>query len=511
MVFRELFPRSVNRQAVFLGAPEAEAEANPNSQMPLGEIYEDFHDLGRHLSSEKFIVIARKGSGKSAFGEFVVGESQVQPNLFAGFVRGSDCHLERLVQLGKNTDSHMAPETLFTWLVLTNILKLITQNQLLQGQKHYNLLMEFLRKNSGYIEINEYQLNELVSKQGWEVNIEQFRRFARGKFGRDLQIRSGRAPFYKLIPHLEDTIVDILSGADERDNRNNYVLFFDDLDVGFDAESETSRESLISLIRSCRRINNEVFGKRGLSAKAIIFLRDDIESHLTGMYADSAKVFASYGVKVSWFQDAYLGAEENDLYIKRFINRRISYAFRKAMLDCNDDDPWVSLVDYRENDKSTFKFVLNNTLFRPRDLLLFFKPLENGAFSLPLDRSQIQSLTNQYVEELSKEIKNEMSSFYSASQVEMIFNAVGQMSRERYSSFDRAIESIERHCSGLDPEKTLRYLFDRSIIGNVDSRGWFTFKCRQPVNSPNPTRLDPDQQVVVQYGISNYLQRHGYT
>lgn len=351
----------------------------------------------------------------------------------------------------------------------------MAQNQIAQGDAKFKLLSEFLRKNSGYIDINEYQLNELVARQGWQVNIEPLRRFLRSRLDRSLEIRSGRAPFFKLIPHLEKVLVEILTGRFEIENENSYVLFFDDLDVGFSSDSEASCESIISLLRACRKINNDVFGKHKVNAKIIVFLRDDIEAHLTGMYADTAKLFASYGVKVSWFQDSYLGVEnEDDLFMKQFINRRIRYAFDRASLPYKEIDPWGSLVAENAIEKSTFKYILNQTLFRPRDLLLFFQPLENGAFSFPLGRSEIQSLVQQYSEELSKEIKNELSSFYSAEQVEMIFNTIGSISRTRRVTYKEAKEAVAEHCGGVDPGTLLRHLFSRSIIGNVDKNGWFT-------------------------------------
>jgi hypothetical protein len=70
MVFGTLLGKR-QYQTLFLGSPEAEAEATAASRMPLAEIYEDFHQLLDGLSGEKFIVIGRKGSGKSAFGEYV--------------------------------------------------------------------------------------------------------------------------------------------------------------------------------------------------------------------------------------------------------------------------------------------------------------------------------------------------------------------------------------------------------------------------------------------------------
>ncbi|EHH1051820.1 hypothetical protein J7I00_004564 [Vibrio parahaemolyticus] len=65
MVFKGLSRK--NKAALFFGAPEAEAESLPTSRVSLFDVYEDHHDLFNELSNEKFIVIGRKGCGKSAF------------------------------------------------------------------------------------------------------------------------------------------------------------------------------------------------------------------------------------------------------------------------------------------------------------------------------------------------------------------------------------------------------------------------------------------------------------
>jgi len=64
MVFGSLL-KSKKKESIYLGSPEAEADANPNSRIPLSEVYEDFHQLLPQLMHEKFIVVGRKGSGKA--------------------------------------------------------------------------------------------------------------------------------------------------------------------------------------------------------------------------------------------------------------------------------------------------------------------------------------------------------------------------------------------------------------------------------------------------------------
>ena len=510
-MFNEIFSNKNRNDGILLGSPEAEAEANPNSKTPLLDVYGDFHDLGGKLATQNFIVIARKGCGKSAFGKYVVTKATNEPNLFASFVRGSDYQFEKLVQLGRHHNDNLATEALFTWLVLTNMLRLIVDNQLAHDNKKFKLLQDFLRRNSGYIDIDQYQIDQLVQQHGWTVNIEPLRKFLRVRSADSLEIRSGRAPFYALIPHLEKVIVGILSDKVEIDNNNSYLLFFDDLDIGFKSDNEQSCDSIMSLIRVCRKLNNELFANNNINAKVIVFLRDDIEAYLTNRYADTARVFSSYGVKVSWFQDLYTGNDQEDqLFMKQFINKRIKFAFERAQKTYNKQDPWASLVKENIAERSSFKYVLNNTLFRPRDLLLFFKPLESGAFRLPLGKDQIRSLSELYSEELAREVKNELSSFYDEHQINMIFSAIGSIDASSDVTYTEAENIVHDNCTNVDPGNLLRHLFDRSIIGNIADNGWVTFKCRQPINPTNLASLDESQKIIVQTGVATYVRRHSY-
>lgn len=510
MVFRSLLKSQRSKRSIYLGAPEAEAESLPTSRVPLSEVYEDYHDLLSQLMHEKFIVIGRKGSGKSAFAEYVYAESQKKANLFVQFIRNSNFTLENVVQLGATTEYPFENESLIKWVIYTNILKLFAFNEAVSANNDYRLLRQFLEKNSGYISIKEYEIKELVSKHGFQVNIEQFKRFFTGAFNRQVEIKSSRAPFFRLLPHLEEVVLRVLRSQEEKDNENAYVIFFDDLDVGFSSQRQDSCDSLISLIRVCRHINNDIFGKNGISAKVILLLRDDIETYLSSRYADTAKIFTSYSSQIIWYQEEYAsGQNEGNLNIKRFINKRISYAFKKASLPIDKLDPWSSMVGFSEQNRSSFKYVLNNTLFRPRDLLLLFKPLENGSYTFPLSKADINTLISNYSQELAKELKNELSSFYNTTQVETIFLALGDLANNS-SSYAEAVTLIQRNCSDIDPSGLLDYLFDRSVIGNVGANGWFTFKCREPVNTSDPTRLKKDQNIVIQYGIKAYVTGRGY-
>lgn len=509
MVFASLMGKKQHTK-VFLGSPEAEAEATSNSRMPLTEVYEDFHGLLDGLSGEKFIIIGRKGAGKSAFGEYVFARSLNEPNLHCDFIRKSDSNLERAVQLGQEAGIAIDSESFFRWVIYTSMLRMFVDHPAISESKDYALLRAFLDRNSGYIKVNELEIKQLVSKHGFDVAVEQFRRFMSAKYNKQVEVKSERAPYFKLLAHLEDLLIRLLKSDDNVANENSFVLFFDDLDIGFDASSETSVQSLVSLLRACRHVNNDVFGKNGIQAKSIVLLRDDIEVFLAGREADTAKLFASYSSRINWYQEEYAGSpgREDELNLKKFISRRIVYGLGRAGIACGAD-PWQSLVADGQYDRSTFKHIVNQTLFRPRDLLLFFLPLDRGQFSYPLTRNDIRTLTESYSEELAKEIKGELSSFYSTTIVETIFRALAALTKGNHS-FEEAERVVEKNCKDVNAMSLLSYLFDRSLIGTVDDRNWYTFKCRQNAFSSTQLSADMRQRIVVQYGISTYLRTRGY-
>ncbi|GAA0787046.1 P-loop ATPase, Sll1717 family [Marinobacterium sediminicola] len=518
MVFKG-FLTGNRRQSIYLGAPEAEAETSSQSRVNLMDVYEDYHNLMEQLSYEKFIIIGRKGSGKSAFAEYVYLLAQENPNLFCEFIRKDKVSLEHLVQLGDEAGYTIKGEQLFKWLIYTNIIKLFAFNEAAMESKEYELLRQFVKKNSGFIDIDKNQVNELVRKHGFEVNVEPLRRFIKSKLSGLFEFKESRAPFYKLLPHLEEVIVKVLKSRVEKDNTNSYAIFFDDLDIGFNINNQETVDNVVELIRTCKSINNEIFGKNNIQAKAYVLIRDDFEKFISSKYADTAKIFSSYSAFIRWYQDeVYRNGEESDLNIKKFINKRIRNALENQAIVCNEEDPWYCLVD-KTNDntnKSSFKHLLDHTLYRPRDLLLMFSPLENGTYPLPLGRNELKSLIEQYSENLVKELKNELSSFYTESEIEQLFVALAEISKESGFGddagldYERAKEIIQDCIKTDNPSKILDDLFDRSMIGAKEPSGPYKYKCREPIGSAAQYRLRYQDKILLQYAIRDYVSGRRY-
>lgn len=507
MVFKGLSRK--NKAALFFGAPEAEAESLPTSRVSLFDVYEDHHDLFNELSNEKFIVIGRKGCGKSAFAEYAYTLSKNNANLFCSFIRQDTVNMETLVQLGtKESGDKQSKEQLFKWLIYTHILKMFFDNEAIEHGQDLKLLKEFLKKNSGYIDIDKGEIIELIKKHKFEVSIEQFKRFFKGKYGQDIQIKESRAPYYKLLPHLETVVASVLASEGNIENENSYVVFFDDLDIGFSANDPESVDTIVNLLRTAKYVNNNVFAKNNVSAKAIILIRDDVERLLAPLEADVAKIFSSYSTSLDWYQEEYLQQDrEDELGLKKLIEKRAKNALNKAGVEQDKDSAWESLVEECFHPKSTFKYICDHTFLRPRDLILFFKPLETGRYNLPLDKRNVNSLLGQYSSELVKELSNELSSFYDKIQIQNIFDSLKEINNKYNCTYKHAKYIINSTCKDVNAEALLEDLFSRSFIASVDkSNDFVRFKHKTSKKDAGEYELDKHGYIIIHSGLKVYLR-----
>lgn len=358
-------PKSIDTRNFYLGSPEAEGETTVNSKIKLGEMFGDFLNVFPELHSEKFIITGRKGSGKSAIAEYILFSAENDPNTFCDFIKTRDIDVHKIIQIGKEQGLPIEEKLLFEWLVLTKLIKLFTEDESVQTIKEYRDLRTFLTKNSGLVDIKSYEVVEIIKNKSFEVNIEYFKRVFTSLFKKDLGIKEHKAPFYKLLPQLKETVIKLLS--EQVTSTNEYILIFDDLDIGFKESDKESIETITNILRVAKDYNIDFLGKSGLNAKVIVLLRDDLKRIIVKYNADTAKIFSSYEIPLMWYEHEKFKNEENSVGLKQLINKRIAVNFDKNNFEYKKDNPWGSLIDENYSafgNTSSFKFVIDHTFLR---------------------------------------------------------------------------------------------------------------------------------------------------
>lgn len=516
--FSSLYPKvhpqttdGVTTANFFIGGVSAENETN-NYPLKLSAVFEDYLDVLSQLDKGKFIILGRKGCGKSAIGEYISMKAEEEANFFCSLIQNTDVNLEKIAQLGENKEGKTIEiEMLYRWIILTQILELITKNEfVMKDQTIFKHIKLFLDRNRGFIDIDKNQMVETIKENGFSINIEYLKRVLRAMGGVTYitKTKESKADFYLLIPDLENLIQQILS----QDSDNSYILIFDDLDLGYNCKSKESLNNLLVLLRIVVSYNIHFFAKKQLNTRIIVLLRNDMAKHILGV--DSGKILLDSTMELTWYEDIYRN-DEKRLLLRRFINRRIAENLKNNNISIIDsNDPWTTLVD--ETDfyppKTAFKYIIDNTFYRPRDLILFFKDLDTLKLRIPISHNDIDSiLLNRYSADLLTEIKSELSTLYEKESIDIVFDEVlGNFSDRKTKpsfSYTELYNALNESLNNQNlSESIINSLFEYSIIGNLTANNSVYFRFREKHNEY--FKMRKNEEFIMHYALQNYYKYH---
>ncbi|GAB5485538.1 MAG: hypothetical protein Pars93KO_19720 [Parasphingorhabdus sp.] len=505
-------PKPVNpytTEGFYIGSPEAEAEANTN-QIKLGEVFSDFTGAMDKLRGDHFIVIGRKGTGKTAIAETLRARAKDEANSFCSF---QQLQYEYVFEKGLRNKAISREQVpiLMDWICYIQLAKLLCRktNSVLHEKAHGHL-EKFLHINAGYVDLTDFQVDSIEKNKGFKLDITHFKRLFQLIFDRQSQIKSTRATYDRLLPSLKLAVTDLLTSEAERKQGNEYILLFDDLDIGVKASDEDAMFVILTLIRRAKEINNELFKRRGVPGKVIVFLRDDIAKHLGNGYADSAKIFSSYGAELNWFeQTPDVNYRIQDLRLKRFIDKRIERNLAGRPIP-RAETPWDTLIGSFLDEKSTFIRLLDRTYCTPRDFILFFAPLNEYKLQLPINRHGFDKLMLRYATERLRELNNEMAFVFDkqtkATVMSTLRDVVVSRKGKRTPNYSFAYDELYSRLSKALPEENtadfIETLFDYSVIGNLltlDDGYRPRFKHREPRGEFYS--LDEDERLVCHMSV----------
>ena len=82
----KIYSNQATTKGFCIGIPDAEAEAT-TAAIKLDTLFVDYLDVLKQINNEKFIVLGRKGTGKSAIGEHIYHLAKIYANMFFAFVK----------------------------------------------------------------------------------------------------------------------------------------------------------------------------------------------------------------------------------------------------------------------------------------------------------------------------------------------------------------------------------------------------------------------------------------
>ncbi len=464
-------------KSFYFGMPEAEGENR--DKYKLSDYFEDYLEILSELKKGKFIFTGRKGSGKTAIAKYIKDQSDQAKDSHAVLLRLKDFDLERAVQVSGNSGEGK-DSLLFEWLILVNIVKLIVKNECGEYTTEYNQLRKFVEKNTGSSAIDKFEVSEVFLNNGGEIKFGMLTHLFGAVFKKQFGIKETKAPYYKLIAPLKEIVKIILDYPTNKETE--FWLLFDDLDVGYNVDSESDNLKIMELLRIAKEYNTEIFQHN--HARILVFLRDDMRNVIASKYNDSGKIFLSYEIMLQWYNHKLLKSNENDIPLKRLTNRRLTVNFKNAGIPFNEYNPWETLFAPTYGDKYTdfkpsFKYILDFTLYRPRDIIVFLSAITEDNYEIPINFESLKKILFKYINKLRTEIESELSLFFNEAEKTELFMVLEYIANHNCKREDVIQVIAEQPKFSFSAERVFSILEEYSLIGYKNQQGESFFKCRE--------------------------------
>ena len=151
---------------------------------------------------------------------------------------------------------------------------------------------------------------------------------------------------------LRDAVIDYLQ------HKSSVWLLIDNLDKGWPIGGSSSTDILLirSLLEASRKLRNQL-QDRNTDFNSLVFLRSDIYDHLVEEIPDKGKETA---IRLEWNDPAAF---------ERIVERRV---LASTSLTGNfREEIWPAICAPLVDTEDSFGFILDRTLMRPRDLLMY--------------------------------------------------------------------------------------------------------------------------------------------
>jgi hypothetical protein len=224
-----------------------------------------------------------------------------------------------------------------------------------------------------------------------------------------------------------------------------YYLLFDQLDLGWDNTPET-KQLFIGLILAARDIVRKA-QKRGLRVHVVAFLRSDLYEPLR--FEDKNKISENV-IHLRW----------NKVRLKALVNKRLQESANAAWEDVFEEENGEA--------EQLLEFIVERTLLRPRDMIRYCKMALEVARSLGKTRIDVESVLEAESQYSSDHMRREFQDETQVTlpEIDALFDLLSQIGVRRFRR-EEFEEVFRKHhlAKKLKPEKALNALLELSILG----------------------------------------------
>lgn len=277
------------------------------------------------------------------------------------------------------------------------------------------------------------------------------------------------------FPKLAQKAIDLYKGLPVRDNLLPFYIFIDEIELSYITTRYHDREARFigDLIRAVDELD-DVSRDRGVPVRIVLALRNQVLDTVSNVGFELNKEIEDYGTQIDWRRRAG-DSEESPLL--EIIERRV--ACNLSENDQRRENIWDSFFPPKVGRLPIKKYILNQTWFKPRDVVRLLKTLQGFCGNAErFDEKLFISIRSEYAKLSWREIEEELSAKYQRDFIEGVARVLNGIKcpfsfQDFNDKFDQeknnyaTVKQIAKSYSALE---VLETLFDFGVVGNVGGR-----------------------------------------
>lgn len=469
------------------------------------------------ISGSRFFICGKKGTGKSALLKYLECHfMEEKANLVFPIRFKSDIEQidkDDFEQIATNTDLILDEEKYDTSTILDQasyvlVWKTFLINQIImrasageyyvfKETENYRLLVSLLKCIYG-----ENKTPSIVMPKIKKGSVELTATFAENLSG-TLKVELEFDPKKKRINYakLSKKVYEIFSQL-EFVHSPVYVLI-DELELSvrnkyqFEKDVALVRDLIIAIDDM-----NTLCSNKGMQIHAIAAIRSEVLKNVRSAGYELTKPIEDRGIEINWFQK---GGDYKENQLLKIIENKI-HASEQMNSFPPTEDVWKEYFVEDINGEETRKYILNNSLYRPRDVIRMMSAIHNHiGTSEKFTQETFDKAQQEYSGLMWTEIKDELRLSYSEEEVDAIFILLNRITMPfTYEILSQRIAQLSKFYPRM-PEllnserltQMLNKLYELGIIGNTGRPMNFVFLGR--------AGLDPLGKMVIHTPLRNYF------
>jgi hypothetical protein len=471
---------------VFLGINNGQKEALLRDDFEK-YFYDHENIIEQVLSKEKFLVLGKKGSGKTILAEYLKKTSKSKPDWFVDIRPYKEFEFHKLINLKSSDVSPNEYISLWEWVILLDLARNCLKDNGISRNDLQNKLEKFYKENYYSIDIDSKKIVEITSTNN--IKGEILKQTAQ----HNKEITFVQGSYLNYLESLREVVIGLLKSS-----KSKYLIFYDELDDRFVAD-QNYKDCILSLIKAADKINMKLI-EFNIDAKLIILLRTDIFSILNDPDLNKIKMVSS--LLIDWGN--YTG---RDSPLFSLVLSKIKKSIPE-LENINNIELFEMFFPQDVRRIPPSRYLLERTFFRPRDVITYLNLIiDKYPNSQYFGWKGFIELKKAYSEYFFDEVRNELSGHLSDIQIDetTLFLKQFNLFKFDYTEIKEYYEKNKKLYSNIDLDSTLKIFFKFNIIGNrwynpFKKRDYYSWSYRD-----NRAQIDYNKGFVVHLGLREEL------